>query len=89
MDWLEQELKAALARTDPPAGFAGRVARRAVRPVFPRWMAAAAAVIVLAGAGAGYRQYRGEMAKRQVLQAFEIASETVNRIQAQVREAGQ
>jgi hypothetical protein len=90
MDWLEQELKGALARKEPPADFATRVARKAERPVyrFPRWLAAAAAVVVLAGAGLGYRQYRGEMAKEQVMQAFEIASVKVNRIQTQVREVG-
>ena len=83
MDWLEQELQAALARQDPPADFAARVLRRAARPVYqwPRWLAAAAA------AGVGYRQYRGEMAKEQVMQAFKIASVQVNRIQEQVREA--
>jgi hypothetical protein len=89
MDWLEQELKAALAREDPPADFAGRVMRRAERPVvyqWPRWLAAAAAVVVLAGAGMGYRQYRGEMAKEQVMQAFKIASVKVNRIQTHVLE---
>jgi hypothetical protein len=93
MDWLEQELKDALAREDPPADFASRVLRRAERPVtpvyrFPRWLAAAAAVVVLAGTGLEYRQYRGEMAKEQVMRAFEIASVKVNRIQTQVREVG-
>jgi hypothetical protein len=89
MDWLEQDLRDALAREEPPADFASRVVRRAERPVyrFPRWLAAAAAVIVLAGAGLGYRQYRGEMAKEQLLQAFKIASVKVNRIQTQVQEA--
>jgi hypothetical protein len=91
MDWLEQELKDALTRKDPPADFASRVVRRAGRPVYrwPRWLAAAAAVVVLAGAGLGYRQYRGEMAKEQVMRAFQIASVKVNRIRMQVREAGQ
>jgi hypothetical protein len=89
MDWLEQDLRDALAREEPPADFASRVVRRAERPVyrFPRWLAAAAAVIVLAGAGLGYRQYRGEIAKEQLLQAFKIASVKVNRIQTQVQEA--
>jgi negative regulator of sigma E activity len=88
MDWLEEELKAALAREDPPADFAGRVMRRAARPVspWPRWLAAAAAVVLAAGAGVGYRQYRGEIAREQVMQAFRIASVKVNRIQARVRE---
>jgi len=95
MDWLEQELLGALARKDPPADFAERVLERAARPPerrvyeWPRWLAAAAAVVVLAGMGLGYRQYRGEVAKEQVMQAFKIASVKVNRIQTHVREAGQ
>ncbi|HEX3746049.1 MAG TPA: hypothetical protein VHW09_19040 [Bryobacteraceae bacterium] len=91
MDWLERELKSALSRQAPPADFAARVLRRTERPVyrFPRWLAAAAAVIVLAGAGMGYRQYRGEMAKEQLLEAFKIASVKVNRIQTQVQGVGQ
>ena len=93
MDWLEQELKGALARKDPSDDFAARLMRRAERPAapvyrFPRWLAAAAAVIVLAGAGLGYREYRGQMAKEQVMKAFAIASVKVNRIQTQVREVG-
>jgi hypothetical protein len=90
MDWLEKELQGALARKDAPADFAERVVRRAERPVYqwPRWLAAAAAVVVLAGAGLGYREYRGEMAKEQVMQAFKIASVKVNSIQTHVREAG-
>ena len=93
MDWLERELKGALAREEPSADFASRVMRRAdapLRPVYlwPRWLAAAAAVIVLAGAGLGYRQYRGEMAKEQVMQAFRIASVKVNQIQTHVLEGG-
>jgi hypothetical protein len=93
MDWLELELKSALARKEPPADFAARVGRRAEmpqRPVYqwPRGLAAAAAVVVLAGAGVGYRQYRGEMAKERVMQAFKIAAVKVNRIQTQVREVG-
>lgn len=93
MDWLEQELKGALARKDPSDDFAARVMRRAERPApvvyrFPRWIAAAAAVIVLAGAGLGYREYRGQKAKEQVMKAFAIASVKVNRIQSQVREVG-
>jgi hypothetical protein len=93
MDWLERELKGALTREEPSADFASRVLRRTsepVRPVYrwPQWLAAAAAVIVLAGAGLGYRQYRGEMAKEQVMQAFKITSVKVNRIQTAVEGAG-
>jgi hypothetical protein len=94
MDWLEEELKSALSRKEPSADFADKVlqqaARRAERPVvrpWPRWLAAAAAVVLIAGGGLGYRQYRGEVAKEQVMQAFRIASLKVNHIQTQVREA--
>ena len=52
MDWLEQELKQALARKEPSPDFAARVAMAAERPqkeppkvwVMPRWLAAAAIV---------------------------------------------
>ena len=43
---------------------------------------------MLAGAGLGYRQYRGEMAKEQLMQAFKIASVKVNRIQSAVEGVG-
>lgn len=92
MDWLEQELKTALSREGPPAGFAERVIReaglRAGRPVYrwPRWLAAAAAVVLVAGGGLGYRQYQGEVAKERVMHAFRIASVQINRIQTHVRE---
>jgi hypothetical protein len=93
MDWLERELKNALGREDPPADFAARVIREAGlkagrRPVYhwPRWLAAAAVVVLVAGAGLGYRQYRGEVAKERVMLAFRIASVQVNRIQTHVRE---
>jgi hypothetical protein len=96
MDWLERELKTALGRKDPPADFAGRVMREATRVTplrpaarhWPRWLGAAAAAVLIAGAGVGYRQYRGEMAKEKVMQAFRIASVKVNHIQTHVREVG-
>ena len=71
-DWLEQELKAALARKDPPEGFAGRMADRLAAgsvdqsgrrgKVIPwpsrpiRRLLAAAAAIVLVAGGAA--EYR-------------------------------
>ncbi len=90
MDWLERELQQALRREEPPADFAARVtggARR--RPAhFPaqRWLAAAAAILVIAGAGLGYRQHQGRVAKEQVLFAVKFTAAKMNRIQAQVRE---
>jgi hypothetical protein len=92
MDWLEQELKEALDRKDPSPDFAERVRRRTRGDGFrtalwpQRWLAAAAAVLVLAGASLGYRQYQGNLAKEQVMLAFRIAGEKVNHIQTQVKE---
>ena len=88
MDWLEQELKSALKRQDPPPDFAARVAARArgrATPQWHRWLAAAAAVVFLAGAGLGYREYRGNAAKDQVMQAFKITAAKVSRIQTQIQ----
>lgn len=92
MDWLEQELKQALDRKEPSPGFAERVRRRTRGDGFraalwpQRWLAAAAAVVVLAGAGLSYRQYQGNLARQQVMLAFRIAGAKVNYIQAQVKE---
>jgi len=90
MDWLEQEVKRALDRTDPGSQFTARVSagvgRR--RPL-PRWIAVAASVVVLAGGGAGYRQYRGVRAKQQVMLAMRLAAGRLNQVQARVMEVGQ
>ncbi len=85
MDDLEQQLRRAFEREDPPEGFADRVIERTrARRTAPRWMAAAAAVFVLAGAGYGYRWQQGEAAKREVLLAFRLTSVKLNHIQMQV-----
>ena len=89
MDWLEEELRRALARKDPGPRFAGRVLAEARRRRTPRWLAIAASVIVLAGGGIGYRQYQGIRAKQQVLTALRLAGEKLNRVQRQVLEVGQ
>jgi hypothetical protein len=92
MDWLEQELKQALDRKEPSPDFAERVGRRTRGDGFrtalwpQRWLAAAAAVVMLAGAGLGYREYQGQLARRQVMLAFRIAGAKVNYIQTQVKE---
>ena len=102
MDWLEEELKQAMARKEPSADFADRVLRQAAlgaetasAKVIPfrapasrqwhGWAAAAAAMVMVTGAGLGYREYRGEMAKEQVMQAMKIASSKLNRIQSHVQ----
>lgn len=94
MDWLEQELKNALSRKEPSEGFDERVAAAARRPrvvAMParRWLAAAAAVIVLAGAGEGYRWHRGEVAKQQVMLAMRITGEKLSFVQARIAGEGQ
>jgi len=69
MDWLEEELKQALARKEPGAGFDARVrARLHRRP--PQWLAIAAAIVVTIGAGEAWQQYRGRVAKEQVMTAM-------------------
>ena len=87
MDWLDDELKRAFERQEPPPDFAAHtIARARRRTVFalPRWAVAAAAALVIASAGYGYRWRQGEAAKQQVLLAFRIASTKVNHIQMQV-----
>lgn len=90
MDWLEQELKLALAREEPPPDLAAKVNRRR-RParVAYRWLAAAAALVLLAGAGEGYRWHRGMEAKRQAMLAFHIAGGELNHVRTHVLEVSQ
>jgi len=93
MDWLEDELKQALGRKPPSADFEAHVTAAAGRrsalrfPVLtmPRWLAAAAAVLVITGAGAGYRYHQGHVAKEQVMLAMRITGTKLNRIQVQMK----
>jgi len=87
MDWLEEELKQALARKEPAADFDRRVRRRMVHTA-PRWLAAAAAVIVLAGGAGVYRHRQGEMAKEQLLQAMRITGEKLSVVQEHMQSIG-
>ena len=96
MDWLEQELRQALERKDPSPDFATRVTAAAARGVvpmsrparmLPRWLPAAAAVLLVAGGGAAYREHQGRVAKERVMQAMRITAGKLNHIQARVREA--
>jgi hypothetical protein len=83
MDWLEEELRRALAREMPARDFT--VPRR--RPAWRGWAAAAAAGLVLStGIGVGYRQYRGHQAKRQLMLALDIAAAKTSRIRTELRE---
>ena len=94
MDWLEEELKSALNRKEPSEGFDARVKEAVSKPKViqmpkRRWLAAAAAVIVLAGAGEGYRWHRGQVAKDQVMLAMRITGGKLNRVQMQIAGAKQ
>jgi hypothetical protein len=91
MDRLEEQLRKALARKEPPDGFAAKtiaVAGRSTGRGWRGWAAqgiAAAVVLVVAG-GLAYRQHEGEVAKEQVMHAMRITAAKLNRIQARVRE---
>ena len=87
MDWLEQELAIALARKEPAAGFDGRVRARLHRR--PRWLAIAATILVMIGAGEAWRQHQGQLAKEQVMTAMRIAGSKLNRVQLQLKGAEQ
>jgi len=93
---LDQELKNALRREAPPAGFAARVMHRieleeARRPT--RWRATAASLLLALSIGgfAAHRvaeHRRGERAKEQVIEAMRIAGEKVRYAQQEVRGIG-
>ena len=90
MDWLEEELKQALARKEPSPDFESRVRERTRRKanvvmMTRRWMAVAAAVVVMVGAGEGYRRHRGHEAKEQVMLAMRIAGGKLNRVQMEMK----
>ena len=89
MDWLEDELTQALRRKEPSPDFDQRVVAAATRRspviVMPRWLAAAAAVMVITGAGAGYRYHQGQVAKQQVMLALRLTGSKLNRVQMQMK----
>ena len=102
-DDFEDELRAALGRHEPPAGFTARVLQRvgeATRPERSRphvmpWAVAAALVVAMAGAAqyqnvqrARDERVRGEAAAEQVLQALRIAGSKLQVVQAKVKEIG-
>ena len=84
MSRLDDELRAALGREEPPSGFAERLLARAEEErarswwSLPRlrWAAGLAACLLLAGGGLVERErrvrVRGELAKQQVMLALGI-----------------
>lgn len=92
MDWLEQELQRALAPKQPAPGFSARVTaavRRSRLAPARRWIAIAASLFVLSGAGAAYRWHQGVAAKDQVMLAVRLAAHKLNHVQARVLEISQ
>ncbi len=97
---FERDLKRALQRREPPRNLAADVLQRieAGRPlpsresIFGRFgwrslLAAAAALVMLAGALEQYQEYRkGQQAKQQLMLALEITSNKLAAAQAKVSE---
>jgi|HigsolmetaAR201D_1030396.scaffolds.fasta_scaffold13044_3 hypothetical protein len=93
---LENELRLALQRHDPPEGFAERVLDKISRPkraprTFPgRWMIAAAAaalciVVALGAYKAHHDRVRGEAARDQLMLAMQITGAKLRVVQEKVR----
>jgi hypothetical protein len=82
MNEFEHDLRSALRREQPPAGFTERVLARTGVKTAPRrtgWMAAAiAACLLLSIGGFEYRQYQGRKAKNELLLALEITGSKLN-----------
>jgi hypothetical protein len=88
---FEDELRSALRRQEPPAGFAERILAR-TRPKSTRrsWVAAAiAAGLLLSLGGVEYRQYEGRKAKRELLLALEIAGSKLSIAQEKISHLSQ
>jgi len=105
MNRLEDELRNALKRVEPPDGFAQRTLTRAVaarqqprigmfmQPAF-RWALTGAMCLLLAVAGIEYRQTkqeqaRGEAAKAQLMLALRITAGKLQLAQDRVRQIGE
>jgi hypothetical protein len=105
---LDDELRRALAREDAPPGFDARLMARMAsaermtaseltaprRRESRRWIAAAAATVLIASGIGGYYQHRvrvteAERVTRDVRIALEIASEKLATVQRHVRESSQ
>ena len=95
MHGFEDELKSALARREPPAGFASRVMDRLPakrRPHFyARWHAIAAAIAVAMLGGGAYEYQRadklrreGERARSELVFALELTSARLQATKAKV-----
>ncbi|MCL4794249.1 MAG: hypothetical protein KJZ84_06790 [Bryobacteraceae bacterium] len=97
MNQFEDQLRDALRRVPPPAGFVERTLaraaqeqrapRRAIR--FPRYVAALAASLALVFGGLRYQEYRqGQQAKEQLMTALRITGSQLHQVQQKVAPAG-
>jgi hypothetical protein len=91
---FEEDLKKALARVEPPDGFTERLAARIGAlparkrpPVYWRWVAAAAAAVLVSGVSYEHeRQARGEAAREKLLLAMRITSSKLQQARQQIEE---
>jgi hypothetical protein len=96
---FEDQLRAALARKEPPTGFAERAMARAAkrkvpghgrRPFWKPWVAGCVAASLLAGAfgikemEARRERDKGQAARAHLLQALEITRAKLHHIQQQI-----
>jgi len=91
MNEFEHDLRSALRREQPPAGFTERVLARTGVKTAPRtgWMAATiAACLLLSIGGFEYRQYQGRKAKNELLLALEIAGSKLNLVEQKISDLG-
>lgn len=90
---FEDDLRFALRREEPPAGFAGRVLARAKSSGPARhsnWAAAAiAAGCLVSMGGFTYHQYEGRKAKRELLLALEITGSKLSSVQKKISDLSQ
>lgn len=97
MNDFEHQLKSALRRVDPPAGFTERVLARvaqehisAPRSGYRQWLAAVAALLLFAGTSSLYlrheRVVEGETAKQKLLVAMHIAGFKLQQAQERVQQ---
>jgi hypothetical protein len=92
---IESDLKRALRRESPPAGFAervmARVGERRPRRSSMRTIAAAVLLTAIAGGWAAHQEIRrreGERARDEVMLALRIAGAKVRTAEQHVREIG-
>lgn len=98
---LDQELKAALARTGAPPGFTERAIARVKMAGSRRWntrgfmrLAAAAALVTVMGLGThqyrtGVRRAEGEQAREQLLLALQITADKADIVRRALHEGRQ